>query len=178
MVKGDVVTLKWTKPGMKGKFTYNILRNGASMGTTKGKSYKNKGIANGTYSYEVDAKDSNGNLIAQSNVLSVTVNAVPKGASIIDGAALYGSTCAGCHKSLASSNVMGKSASDIKGAINGDKGGMGALRLTDAQVQAIGKTLTTGFTRPECSTCHNADGSLKESGSGGDSVGSGEGSGD
>ena len=58
---------------------------------------------------------------------------------------------------------MGKSASDIKDAIASNKGGMGALNLTDAQVQAIGKTLTTGFTRTDCSSCHNADGSLKES---------------
>ena len=159
--------LKWTKP-VKGFVSYNVLRNGASLRSTRGKSYRNKGVANGTYTYEVDAMDRNGSLIAKSNVISVTVNAAAT-AAIIDGEALYGTNCAGCHKALASSGVMGKSASDIKDAIAANKGGMGSLNLTDAQIQAIGTTLTSGFTRPDCSSCHKADGSLMEGGSGGSS---------
>jgi len=137
------------------------------MGSTRNKSYNNRGVANGTYTYEVDAMDINGSLLARSNVISVTVNVAPKTSTIVDGATLYGSTCAGCHKALASSTVMGKSASDIKAAIAANVGGMGSLKLTDSQIQAIGTTLTSGYTRPDCSTCHNADGSLKESESGG-----------
>jgi mono/diheme cytochrome c family protein len=88
--------------------------------------------------------------------------------TITDGVALYDSSCSGCHGSLSKSSVMGKSASDIKSAISANRGGMGSLKLTDTQVQAIGKVLTSGFTLPECSSCHNANGSLKSSGSGGD----------
>jgi mono/diheme cytochrome c family protein len=260
-VKNDAVALKWTIPG-KGKYTYTVLMNGSSVGTTNGKSYKSKAMANGTYSYEVDAKDATGATVAQSNVVSATVNYVPKpkktpkpkptpaptptptptptpvpgtidgaalynsncsgchgalassskkgrsasqiqsaingvgsmsglksltsaqvaaiatalsGATptptpaptIIDGASLYTSTCSSCHGPLSKSSVMGKSATDIKSAISANRGGMGSLKLTDAQITAIGKTLTSGFTLPDCATCHNANGSLKSGSDGG-----------
>ncbi len=259
-VNKDAVTIKWTKPG-KGKFTYSVLMNGSSLGITKGKSFKSKGMANGTYSYEVDAMDATGATVVHSNVVSATVNYVPKPKKApkptptpapvpspvpvsIDGAALYNSNCSGCHGPLASSSKRGSSASTIQGAINGvgsmsgmksltaaqvqaiatalssspvptptptptpaptitdgvslynancvschgtlsnstvmgrsatdiqsaiaaNRGGMGSLQLTTAQVQAIGEVLTSGFSLPDCATCHNANGTLKSSGSGG-----------
>ncbi len=171
-VSGSNVTLRWTKSGLSGFVSYNVLRNGTKIGSTRHMVYNNKGVANGSYSYEVDAVDRNGSLLAQSNAINVTVNYVPKSA-ITNGAKLYSTYCSSCHKTLSSSTVMGKSASDIKSAIAANLGGMGSLNLTDAQVQAIGMTLTSGYTRTDCSSCHNGDGSLKESESSDSSSGSG-----
>lgn len=63
-------------------------------------------------------------------------------APAIDGAALYASSCAGCHGPLASSTMKGKGAAEIQAAINAKTGGMGVLSsLTPAQVQAIAREL-------------------------------------
>lgn len=63
-------------------------------------------------------------------------------APAIDGAALYASSCSGCHGSLTSSSVRGQSAATIQAAINARTGGMGALSsLTPAQVSAIATAL-------------------------------------
>ncbi|HWI80726.1 hypothetical protein [Ramlibacter sp.] len=63
-------------------------------------------------------------------------------APTIDGAALYASSCSGCHGPLASSAVRGQSAATIQGAINAKTGGMGSLSwLTSAQVSAIATAL-------------------------------------
>jgi YVTN family beta-propeller protein len=63
-------------------------------------------------------------------------------APAIDGAALYASSCAGCHGPLATSNKMDATATAIQNAINANTGGMGKLStLTSAQVAAISKAL-------------------------------------
>ncbi len=49
-----------------------------------------------------------------------------------DGATLYKSYCASCHSSLGSTSV-----SSIQSAIKSNKGGMGSLSLTSAQLQSI-----------------------------------------
>jgi len=60
----------------------------------------------------------------------------------VDGAALYGSNCAGCHGSLASTSKPGRTAAEIQAAIDGNVGGMGYLAsLTAEEVQAIADTL-------------------------------------
>jgi len=58
----------------------------------------------------------------------------------IDGAALYTQYCNGCH----GSGKKGSSATSIQNAINSNRGGMGSLSLTSAQIQAI----ATGGTTP------------------------------
>ena len=63
---------------------------------------------------------------------------------MIDGAALYASNCASCHRSLASSEKRGRSATQIQNAINSNRGGMGSLSsLTSAQVDAIAAALAS-----------------------------------
>jgi len=65
-----------------------------------------------------------------------------------DGAALYGANCASCHGPLASSSAKGASASDIQGAIDANRGGMGSLgSLTPAQLASIAGALS-GSTPP------------------------------
>jgi predicted CxxxxCH...CXXCH cytochrome family protein len=64
--------------------------------------------------------------------------------STLDGAALYASTCAGCHGPLATSSKKGASAAMIQAGIDGNFGGMGAFStLTAAQLQAIADALAT-----------------------------------
>jgi mono/diheme cytochrome c family protein len=60
----------------------------------------------------------------------------------LDGAALYASSCAGCHNQLASSTKRNRSFTSIKTAIStvGEMTSLGAL--TDAQLQAIANVLT------------------------------------
>lgn len=60
----------------------------------------------------------------------------------VDGAALYASKCASCHRQLASSNKKGTTAAQIQAAITNDIGNMGILSgLTDADIQAIANVL-------------------------------------
>ena len=60
----------------------------------------------------------------------------------VDGAALYGTYCAGCHGPLASSQFLGASASLIQSAINGGESQMSGLKsLTTTQIQAIAVAL-------------------------------------
>ena len=68
-------------------------------------------------------------------VANVTPSSTP-----LDGAALYASNCSSgnCHGALASSTKRGKTAAQIRSAINANTGGMGGLStLTDAQLLAI-----------------------------------------
>ena len=58
-----------------------------------------------------------------------------------DGAAFYAANCARCHNSLASSSKRGRTATDISNAITANKGGMGNITLTSAQIQAIADAL-------------------------------------
>ena len=90
----------------------------------------------------------------------------------VDGAKLYADNCSSCHGSLASSEVKGKSASDIQEAIEKDTGGMGSLdSLTALQIQAIAAALAGGSTTTPppptttdgatlyadyCASCHGA----------------------
>src|SRR5512143_3212772 len=63
--------------------------------------------------------------------------------ALIDGAALYGSDCGGCHGSLAKSGKRGASVSQIENAIAHDWGGMGAFAsLSSEQLQAIATALS------------------------------------
>lgn len=67
---------------------------------------------------------------------------VQPGTGTVDGAALYASSCAGCHGALAGSAKHGRSATAIKNAIKANTGGMGSLSgLSDAQIQAIALAL-------------------------------------
>jgi mono/diheme cytochrome c family protein len=55
-----------------------------------------------------------------------------------DGAAIYASRCAACHKVLASSNKIGTTAGRVQNAIAGNVGGMGSLStLTALEIQAV-----------------------------------------
>jgi hypothetical protein len=72
-VSGKAVTLKWTKANMAGVARYKIMRNGVKIATTTMLSFTNYGLANGTYSYEVDAMNIR-QCSCQSNVVSATVN--------------------------------------------------------------------------------------------------------
>ncbi|PNU20039.1 hypothetical protein C2E25_09640 [Geothermobacter hydrogeniphilus] len=79
----------------------------------------------------------------------------------VDGAALYGSNCAGCHGSLASTSKPGRTATDIQNAIDGNTGGMGFLAtLTATEVQAIADALPAGNAGgggpdySDCTACH------------------------
>ena len=79
----------------------------------------------------------------------------------VDGATLYGTNCAGCHGTLASSTKAGATATRIQTAITGNVGGMGYLStLTAADVQAIATALatvtppSTPAPTPSCGSCH------------------------
>jgi mono/diheme cytochrome c family protein len=79
----------------------------------------------------------------------------------IDGAALYGTSCAGCHGALAQSSKAGATATRIQTAINSNTGSMGSLAsLTTAQVAALESALATvtpsptPAPAPACGSCH------------------------
>ena len=59
----------------------------------------------------------------------------------IDGAALYGADCAGCHGALAVSSKKGATASRIKSAISSQSAMRSLASLTSAQIQAIATAL-------------------------------------
>lgn len=62
----------------------------------------------------------------------------------------YASACSSCHGPLASSERRGRSASQIRAAINADRGGMGALRgLTNAELNDIARELGGEDNLPE-----------------------------
>jgi hypothetical protein len=59
-----------------------------------------------------------------------------------DGPVLYGVVCAGCHRELENSQLIGKDADKIQRAINRDKGGMGVLTVLSTQeIEAIAAVL-------------------------------------
>ncbi len=92
-------------------------------------------LALGNHTFSVRATDVAGNqrTITQAWVYETTPS--------IDGAALYTSKCSGCHRPLATSQVRGRSASLITGAIS-SVGAMSGLRtLTAAEIQAIAAAL-------------------------------------
>jgi hypothetical protein len=61
---------------------------------------------------------------------------------VIDGPALYQTSCAGCHSPIANSTKRGRSALSIRAAITGNVGGMGNINLTDEQLRAIAYSLS------------------------------------
>jgi mono/diheme cytochrome c family protein len=55
---------------------------------------------------------------------------------------LYGAVCAGCHRELENSKLIGKDARKIQKAIDVDKGGMGVLDVLSTQeIEAIAAVL-------------------------------------
>ena len=59
-----------------------------------------------------------------------------------DGPVLYGAVCAGCHRELEDSELIGKDAEKIQRAIDNDKGGMGVLTiLSTLEIDAIAAVL-------------------------------------
>jgi predicted CxxxxCH...CXXCH cytochrome family protein len=78
-----------------------------------------------------------------------------------DGAALYGSSCAGCHNPLDTTSKPGRSAAQIQAAIDGNIGNMGSLSsLTPEEVLAIADVLPAspgvdpGPDYSDCTLCH------------------------
>ena len=98
------------------------------------------GIPNtaGTINFTTQVADSANpnNTVTQS--FSIVINDV---APVINGAALYGTYCAGCHGALANSTKRGASATTIQSAINGGMGNGTLSSLTTAQIQAIAVAL-------------------------------------
>ena len=77
--------------------------------------------------------------VGLSQVISLT--GVPA-ADLAAGKKLYGLYCTGCHNPLAQSEVHGKSATEIRGKITENEGGMRPLGvLTTAQITAIATAL-------------------------------------
>ena len=59
-----------------------------------------------------------------------------------DGPVVYGVVCAGCHRELEDSELIGKNAEKIQKAIDEDKGGMGVLSVLSTQeIAAIAAVL-------------------------------------
>ena len=65
-----------------------------------------------------------------------------------DGAALYASTCAGCHGTLANTTKAGRHRRPDPAAIAGNIGGMNYISLTAAEIQAIADVLPPAPTPP------------------------------
>ena len=94
------------------------------------------GLADNTaYFFMVTAVNSSGESVASAEVTANT------NAAALDGAALYTSNCSGCHGPLATSSKRGASATAISDAIAGNRGGMGSISLTPAQIAAIAAAL-------------------------------------
>jgi mono/diheme cytochrome c family protein len=90
---------------------------------------------------------------AIAEALTVTTPALAPTQTAPDGAALYASSCAGCHGPLASSAKQGASIARVQAAITNDTGGMGALStLSVSDVQAIVTVLTPGTPTPTPTT--------------------------
>lgn len=89
----------------------------------------------GTYSVTVKATDSATPAGSVSKTFSIVVTAAAVPA--LDGAALYGTNCAGCHGALAGSSKRGRTAAQIQSAITSNRGGMGGISLTAAEIAAI-----------------------------------------
>jgi len=91
--------------------------------------------ASTAYFYVVTAVNSTGESVVSAEVTAST------NAAAIDGAALYTSNCSGCHGPLATSSKRGASATAISDAIASNRGGMGSISLTPAQIAAIAVAL-------------------------------------
>ena len=149
-----LVTVSWNP--VSGATSYNVYWSttpGVTVATgTKiagvASPYAHTGRADGTaYYYVVTAVNSAGESPASGQVTTTTSAAPPP---VIDGAALYGQYCAGCHNPLASSEKRGATAAAITDAISQNMGGMGTrfnpntgtvAKLTPEQIAAIAAAL-------------------------------------
>ena len=95
----------------------------------------------------IGSLDSDGD--GYSNTIEINAGTLPgdptsNPGALTSGEALYGTYCAGCHGSLASSTKKGRTVTQIQNAINANAGGMVSLSsLTPAQVAAIATALAT-----------------------------------
>ena len=137
------VTVTW--PAVTGANSYNLYWStitgvtpltGTLIGNVTSPFTQMGLTASTTYFYVVTAVNAVGESAPSAQVSTTT------SAPALDGVALYATNCAGCHSTLASSNVRSRTAAQIQAAINGNVGGMGFLSiLTPAQVQAIATAL-------------------------------------
>lgn len=125
---GNPITFAWTLQAPVGS-TAALSGAGTSQPTF---------VADVAGAYTASLTVSDGSLDGTASVV-ITASVVPPPPPAIDGAALYGQKCQGCHGPIApifSRNA--RTASNIQAAINSNKGGMGSLSaLTTAEVQAI-----------------------------------------
>ncbi len=136
------VSVSWST--VSGATSYNLYRS-TSSGVTIATGTKvtgatspsvQTGLADNTaYFFIVTAVNSTGESVASAEVTAST------NAAAIDGAALYASNCSGCHGPLATSSKRGASATAISDAIASNRGGMGSISLTPAQIAAIAAAL-------------------------------------
>jgi len=136
------VSVSWS--AVSGATSYNLYWS-TSSGVTIATGTKVAGAAspsvqtgladNTAYFFIVTAVNSTGESVASAEVTAST------NAAAIDGAALYASNCSGCHGPLATSSKRGASATAISDAIASNRGGMGSISLTPAQIAAIAAAL-------------------------------------
>lgn len=136
------VSVSWS--AVSGASSYNLYRS-TSSGVTVATGTKFSGVTspavqtgladNTAYFFIVTAVNSAGESLASAEVTATT------NAAAIDGAALYASSCSGCHGPLATSSKRGASATAISDAIAGNRGGMGSISLTTAQIAAVAAAL-------------------------------------
>jgi mono/diheme cytochrome c family protein len=144
---GLQVTVSWS--AVTGADSYNVYFSTTSGVTATapnkiptsvaGSPFVHTGRAASTaYFYIVTAVNGGGESVA-SAVVTATTNAAPPP---IDGVALYTTECGGCHGDpIASSEKRGRTALQITNAIAANRGGMGSISLTPAQVNAIAAAL-------------------------------------
>jgi len=137
------VTLSWNP--VSGATSYNVYWTNdpahvmKDMGATKmsglSSPFRHTSLAAGTvYAYVVTAVNAAGES-SESEIASAVT-------STIDGVALYGARCSGCHNPLTISEKKGRSATQIKAEITANRGGMGSLStLSTAEIQAIAEAL-------------------------------------
>lgn len=109
---------------------------------------QSKACASGAYSFDILFSNGEGNKAvtvsqkdAAGNTGSASRNFIRIAAPVtLDGAMLYAQNCAGCHGALSNSTKLGRSASQISGAI-ASISQMQAIKLTNAQITAIADAL-------------------------------------
>ena len=135
------VTISWA--AVTGASSYNIYwatTTGVTPATgtpiaNASSPYVQTGLTAGTtYYYVVTAQNSAG----EGNPSS-EVSATPTAA--LDGVALYGTYCAGCHGALASTSIVNKTVSGINSAISNISAMNSLSSLTAAEIQAISDAL-------------------------------------
>jgi fibronectin type 3 domain-containing protein len=129
------VSISWS--AVSGATSYNIYYSTTSGVTTANgtkisgatSSYVQTGLAaSAIYYYIVTAVNSAGESAGSSQASATTATPAPA----FDALSYYNSTCLGCHGSLGV-----RTAAQIQAAITSNRGGMGSLVLTSAQIAAI-----------------------------------------